>query len=517
MTNLTLTYGSSPDSASKQALPKIYFSDYFGVNRKDIEMYGAIDISLIGDIPLFIDPFLIFESDKQDYKLLHQNIIDYLRFLKIMAPEAISSAGKRKAWFYFSEVEQNWLGFSNSSNRGAGLGEKFSQSLSSGLGKILGSVGDEKISSGTHLEKLCLLSEGIGRDRISDLTVNLIKGYLAEYTQSFAERYIEPNLLRDIVVNRANFDYRTLRWKPKVYKLPYYLEQEDYVLLTPSDMLTKDDTLINSSSFHSALSTLPNSIDNEQQRETINSYINSIMPEEPTLEEKRQVYRKAAKEYPVLIDIFIKQQEETGEKAISVSAAKVQYAEEIFIDNAKYAMAELTAKTSFYDPECKDKGNSFEEALRRVGILKQFIEDNDGYRCFYDGSGNRVHNESELQRLFKLIWLAHGNIYDINPETNHGRGPVDFTISYGANDKTYVEFKLASNSKLEQNLSKQIETYQKADIATLASKSIKVIMYFTQSEYTNTKSILNSLHINRSRGIILIDARNDNKPTGSNA
>lgn len=33
------------------------FSDYFGVNIDDIDEYGAINISLINDLPLFIDPF----------------------------------------------------------------------------------------------------------------------------------------------------------------------------------------------------------------------------------------------------------------------------------------------------------------------------------------------------------------------------------------------------------------------------------------------------------------------------
>lgn len=498
-------------------LPRVYFSDYFEVSRKDVEAYGAIDISLIGDIPLFVDPFLIFESDKPEYQKLHEEIVEYLKFLKFVAPDAAENKGMRKAWFYFSEVSQNWLGFSRSSNQGAGLGEKFSESLSGSLGKILSSVGSEDISTGTHLEKLCLLGEGIGRDRVSDFTVNLIKAYLAEYTQEFAKNYIEDSLTRNVSVERAIFDYRTSRWRPKVYKLPYHAENADYILLTPADILTKDDTWISRSSFYSELPYLPSAIDNEELRTTINNYVNSIMPDEPSAEEKREVYKKVAREFPVLIDVYIKRQEDDGENAVNISSAKVQYAEEIFIDNAKYAMKKLTTETSFYDSDCKAETNSFEEVLRRVGILKRFIEDNDGYRCFYGESGDRVHNEDELQRLFKLIWMAYGNIYDINPETNHGRGPADFTVSYGSGDKTYVEFKLASNSQLRKNLEKQVEIYQNADIATLETKSVKVIIYFTEEEYKRTNMILEDLRIKKSAGVILIDGREDNKPSGSKA
>ena len=39
---------------------KVYFSDFFEVDEDIIEEYGAINISLINDLPLFIDPFLLF-------------------------------------------------------------------------------------------------------------------------------------------------------------------------------------------------------------------------------------------------------------------------------------------------------------------------------------------------------------------------------------------------------------------------------------------------------------------------
>jgi hypothetical protein len=39
-------------------------------------------ISLVSDLPLFIDPFLLFNSDKPEYRRLPDSIIDYLRFLR---------------------------------------------------------------------------------------------------------------------------------------------------------------------------------------------------------------------------------------------------------------------------------------------------------------------------------------------------------------------------------------------------------------------------------------------------
>jgi len=71
-----------------------------------------------------------------------------------------------------------------------------------------------------------------------------------------------------------------------------------------------------------------------------------------------------------------------------------------------------------------------------------------------------LEREADLQIMFRLTW--HGSPLDVNREVNNGRGPVDFKISHGAANATLVEFKLASNRKLEQNLKHQVATYEAA-------------------------------------------------------
>ena len=230
----------------------------------------------------------------------------------------------------------------------------------------------------------------------------------------------------------------------------------------------------------------------------------------------KHILSKLAKKFPELVDVYIRRQEDSGEQAVHQSLSRVQYAKDIFTGNAKDAINRLSHETNFY-ADTPQSQSSFEEAIRRVHILKSFIEDNDGYKCFFDRKGIRIHNEDELQRLFKLIWVANKSHYDVNPETNHGRGPVDFVVSFGSEDKTYVEFKLASNTKLRNNLSKQVEIYQKADIASLDTKSLKVILFFDEDEYRRVNMILEELGIKNSNGIVMIDGSYNNKPSGSKA
>lgn len=193
----------------------IHFSDIFRVDPNVLETYGALDVSLINDLPLFIDPFLLFNSENPECQELHKNILKYLLFLRNMAEKEGISKGLLKSWFRFGEVKQNWLGYSLVGNSGRGLGNDFAVSLHENLQQILSNFGEEEITESSHLEKLCLIKEGVGKDSISDFTMNLIKQYLLDYTQTFAIQYLEENQLREITVARVHFNYETRTWASK--------------------------------------------------------------------------------------------------------------------------------------------------------------------------------------------------------------------------------------------------------------------------------------------------------------
>lgn len=92
------------------------------------------------------------------------------------------------------------------------------------------------------------------------------------------------------------------------------------------------------------------------------------------------------------------------------------------------------------------------------------IEDNQLCKLLYDKNGKRKH-ESAAQLLFFGIADAYcsANNLDISPESDAGRGPVDFKVSKGANIKVLVEVKLTSNSKLEKGFTSQLPIYQKSE------------------------------------------------------
>ena len=250
----------------------MFFSKYFQIDPDLLHEYGAVDVSLICDMPLFIDPMLIFNSDNPEYTNLHESIIRYFHFLATKASCGLQN-NEIKAWFKFSEVKNNWLGYSLSGNGGSALGDDYAKFL---YDNIRFAISTNNISQSIHIEKIMLIYKGSGKDRISDLTVNLIKQYLLEYTQTFAVNYICPELRKSMYVDRAYFNYETESFVSKEYMLPYITNRkgkDEYVLLTPADILREDEPSINRVDFYNSHERIRESIDNDVLRAYVNNYI----------------------------------------------------------------------------------------------------------------------------------------------------------------------------------------------------------------------------------------------------
>lgn len=452
----------------------IYFSDRFNVDPQVLEEWGAFDISVVTDLPVFIDPFLLFNSDKEEYQALHEQIVDYLRFLRDHAHEPLSP-GRIKSWYTFSEVRQNWLGFTVDGNAGHGLGRKFAVALHRALGSLLRNIGDEQITSSSHLEKLALVSNGVGRDTISDLTTNLIKHFLLRYTSDFAVKYVSEGDRRKVPVARAKFNYNTQTWASHIYDLPY--TDGDFVILTPSDLLTKDDTWINKPDMERSFYTVLEAVEDSQLRADVNNYLGQRLTEKSTEKEQREARLLALRYFPDLVDCYIKLKEDTGDEAVIKSREKVNDTQALLRDQVQKTAHDIAQKTDFYEKPW----TSAQEARAAVETFKRYIEDQDGWRLLNKGDSKGLSSEQDVQLFFGL--LLQKSRFDVNREPNNGRGPVDFKISEGL-DKSLIEFKLAKSSSLKRNMENQVEVYKKANGTNSA---VFVVIAYTASEIQKTR------------------------------
>jgi hypothetical protein len=482
----------------------LYFSDYYEVDPAVIDAYGAFDVSLVSDLPLFIDPFHLFNSDDEKFRELHERIVRYLKFLRDRAGEPLTK-GAMETLYCFPEVEQNWFGFTQFGNGGHGLGPDFARHLHAAFRGILRDFGEETVTNGSHLEKVTLVGSGVGQDNISDFTTNLIKGFLCEYTQEFAREHISEDKCAEFYVDRAVFNYATESWASKAYVLPRL--GDDFVLLTPLGLLTRGKTWINHADMIRQISRLPDAVSDPAQREKINRYLQRQLGPDPTRKKEREAAQATISVFPELIDLYIRLKEETGDRARTLSEEEVARTRLQFVAAVRDAISDLAGRTDFFDRSW----TTYQECLARVAYFKNYVENQDGYRLF-NRRGVTFSKEEDLQLVFGLVW--GGTDLDVNREVNNGRGPVDFKASYGKGAKALIEFKLASNTSLKKNLQNQVAIYEAANGTR---QSVKVIVCFTAQHQERVTNILRELGLENKESVVVIDARADNKPSASNA
>jgi len=472
---------------------KIHFTEYFDVNKHAFEEYGALDICLEADLPVFIDPFLLFASEKPEYTQLHEQIVGHLIYLKKYALENQNHDTKL---FQFPEIPQNWLGVSKWGNQGRGLGEVFAKNLIKAFGGMYSNFGSESITQASHIEKLTLLGSGIGRDFISDFATNLALEYLLKYTEKYAIENLQEHQIGQYRI-RCVFNKESSVWEPRDFTLPTLFRGDgDYVILTPIDMLTKDDSFICRSDLQSQFRKITSALSNEALREAINIFYAQRLPSTPKAKDIERAVSEALNQFPEILDHYILQKENSKDTATRISAGKIEELKDLLI-NAISQLCELVSDNScFY----KTDTTSYSAALARALYLKAVIENNDGYRIFYRDRVP-VASEEVIQRIFRLTWF--GTDYSVDAEVNNGRGPADYKVSYGQRNSSIVEFKLGKSTTLEKNLRNQTEIYKKA---SKAISDIKVILCYERTEIDRVARILESMDQEGAENIVVIDA-----------
>jgi hypothetical protein len=154
----------------------------------DVSQYDVdFVIPRIGiDLPLGIDPFLMFKSRDEEFRRLHAVVISHFN----SGVEAIRRGRPDLAneIFDFPEVSAIGLGYTKSGKRGSGLGSYLRDLI---IGTIQASPGLQERGV-IHVEEMQLLAAQIGPDRISDISANILKNHLIEYTQRQAQLWDIP-------------------------------------------------------------------------------------------------------------------------------------------------------------------------------------------------------------------------------------------------------------------------------------------------------------------------------------
>lgn len=178
------------------------------------------------DLPLGIDPFLLFKSRDNDFHALHDLVVGvFNRAIRLIADGHIDRA---RELFQFPEAWEIGFGYSEKSGkRGSGLGDYLSELL-------VATIADspELLKGGIrHIEEFQLLTPGIGRDRISDITANLLKRYLIDYTAKQCKIWNIP-VTTQVPVSHI-FDPHAYEWHDDFVDLPISQVDGQAMLFVP--------------------------------------------------------------------------------------------------------------------------------------------------------------------------------------------------------------------------------------------------------------------------------------------
>jgi hypothetical protein len=260
--------------------------------------------------------------------------------------------------------------------------------------------------------------------------------------------------------------------------------------------LTKDDVWINRNDYLHDFWEIKESVFNVQLREEFDNYLKSVLSKNPTTQEYDNAAADFTSKHLEIIDYFIKQKEDKGDKAVERSNAYVTDSQQLYIEQFNNLVQLLHDNSTFY----LMNGETASEAYQRIMFLKDVVENKGGWKLFYV-KDQPVRKEEDIHIAYRLTWFR--STADVSREVNDGRGPADFKISKGSLDKTIVEFKLASNPQLRQNLQNQVELYKKASDAKIG---FKVIFYFSEVERKRVQDLLVELGLTKNEYIIQVDA-----------
>lgn len=415
-------------------------SSEFGIDIAVLDKLGVVNVLLNTDTLLFIDPLLLEGS-------VHKEISDGAyqsyreRFEKIIKLLSISKAVDDVPWrnakrlFRFSEISWTCLGY-GTTVRGSGFGKDLISSTLDTASQIV-ALGVNDIDL---FMALALFEEGIGPDRISDMTTNIILPDLI----SFSGR-----------VNQAlKLPAKQFKVGTKDYNLVVNPYSDQPLIFVPSDIVR--DLPI--ASDWSDISRVVR--ENEDLRERVNGHVGEIWAT-MTKKDKRRL-RKAALRSKEAFQQVMDMIREVEPKPYDFKSDR--NGELFWTELLKKIPKDYPYDLSNYAGRKLNADEVVEVVNKVLSQFQDLIENKGLWKELWDENG-KPRKEKASQRLFFAIAYSYckANNIDLTPEADSGNGPVDFKISQGFVSKLVVEVKLSNNRSLVHGYEKQLEVYKKAD------------------------------------------------------
>lgn len=150
-------------------------TDYHGIMIGQEALDFAIPF-LDDDIPLYVDPFLLWKSPSMQDTSLHTAMLASFNGIGQLS-KGQSKLEARKILVALSECPEAGLGHAQNKK-----GRRISEGKAEEILALFRTIPDITSQGLQHIETIQLLIEGIGKDRISDFACSLLKSFLIDFT-----------------------------------------------------------------------------------------------------------------------------------------------------------------------------------------------------------------------------------------------------------------------------------------------------------------------------------------------
>ncbi|MGB7045862.1 MAG: hypothetical protein WBD65_13435 [Methylocella sp.] len=150
-------------------------TDYYGILLPQSELDFAIPF-FDEDIPLYLDPFMLWRSPSQQDQALHTSLINAFNHLGYLAKQ-----GKEKKAIVtlIAASECDEIGLGSSIKR---QGKRIGQAKAEEILSLFKSLAQYANRGFRHFEEIQFYVDGISKDRISDISCSFIKSFLIDFT-----------------------------------------------------------------------------------------------------------------------------------------------------------------------------------------------------------------------------------------------------------------------------------------------------------------------------------------------
>lgn len=211
------------------------FSELAGIGKAQSYL-DFVDIFPGYDLPLYIDPLVFAKSDDD----LSNDCADLIQDFFDSVIKAVSSRNQGRAVSLLanlSEPNEVCLGVSNEGNNGRGIGKKQAIQLFHAISNS--SAGQSGLIQ--DLSDLDLFVPNIGKDKVSDITTNIIKLRLIEYTQDQCKLH-DIDIASKTFMIRNYWSKASQSWEDGEFYLPSFDDMRP-IILVPKFLVRREMSL----------------------------------------------------------------------------------------------------------------------------------------------------------------------------------------------------------------------------------------------------------------------------------